>query len=326
MSADHIDLSLAGMAAPCQVQRQPVGCSAGEAMVPSPNVESLPEVHTDSSATITEGQREENAEDINTCPQITNDSAARRQHIMEWEERGRFPSKEEWQQSLRNEGQFVTHFSKNTTRGVVKILRCAYGKKVGWHKCPYKLRVEHLVGGEVVECWNGEEHHHQQIMALQVPALRDEQVQQTIKEAVLDGLKPERIIMKLERLGLPVPSRRSLYNRIAYLKRTVTTDSSEFSTKDLRDWAETLSSTLEEDAPLVIGQNVDDNTGEDGIPNFQVTVSTRRLVKLLEKSDCWPLHVDGTYKLTWQGFPVLISGITDAQHRFHPVSLSLVSH
>ena len=59
-------------------------------------------------------------------------------------------------------------------------------------------------------------------MALQVPALRDEQVQHTIKEAVLDGLKPERIIMKLERLGLPVPSRRSLYNRVAYLRRTVT--------------------------------------------------------------------------------------------------------
>ena len=115
MIADHTDLSLAGMAAPCQVQRQPVGCSAGEAMVSSTNVESLPEVHTDSSATITEGQREENAEDINTCPQITNDSAARRQRIMEWEERGRFPSKEEWQQSLRNEGQFITHFSKNTT-------------------------------------------------------------------------------------------------------------------------------------------------------------------------------------------------------------------
>ena len=49
-------------------------------------------------------------------------------------------------------------------------------------------------------------------------------------------------------------------------------------------------------------------------------------MKLLEKSDSWPLHVDGTYKLTWQGFPVLIFGITDTQHRFHPVSLSLVSH
>ena len=35
MSADHTDLSPAGMATPCQVQRQPAGCSAREAMVPS---------------------------------------------------------------------------------------------------------------------------------------------------------------------------------------------------------------------------------------------------------------------------------------------------
>ena len=50
---------------------------------------------------------------------------------------------------------------------------------------------------------------------------------------VLDGLKLERIIMKLERLGLPVPSRGSLYNKIAYIRRTLTQYSSEFSTKDL---------------------------------------------------------------------------------------------
>ena len=49
-------------------------------------------------------------------------------------------------------------------------------------------------------------------------------------------------------------------------------------------------------------------------------------MQLLGKTRHWPLHIDGTYKLTWQGFPVLISGITDVQHRFHPVSLSLVSH
>ena len=130
----------------------------------------------------------------------------------------------------------------------------------------------------------------------------------------------------MERLGLPVPSRRSLYNKIAYIRRTLTQYSSEFSTKDLRGWAETLNGSTSEDEAFVIGSTIDDSAGEDGIPNFQVTVSTRRLVKLLDRSGPWPLHVDGTYKLTWQGFPVLISGITDAQHRFHPVSLSLVSH
>ena len=163
-------------------------------------------------------------------------------------------------------------------------------------------------------------------MALQVLALRDEHVQNTIKEAVLDGLKPERVIIKWERLELPVPSRRSLCNRIAYLWKTIKKDSSEFSTKDLRDWAETLSCTIEEGAPFVIGQNVQDNTGEDRVANFQVMVSEGRLVKSLNKSSRWPLHMDGIYNLTWQGFLVLILGMTYAQHRFYPMSLSLVSH
>ena len=117
-----------------------------------------------------------------------------------------------------------------------------------------------------------------------------------------------------------------MYNKIAYIRRTLTQYSSEFSTKDLRGWAETLSGSTGEDEAFAIGSTVDDNASEDGIPNFEVTVSTRRLVKLLDKSGQLPLHVDGTYKLTWQGFLVLISGITDAQHWFHPASLSLVSH
>ena len=49
-------------------------------------------------------------------------------------------------------------------------------------------------------------------------------------------------------------------------------------------------------------------------------------MKLLDKSGQWPLHMDGTYKLTWKAFLVLISSITHAQHWFHPVSLSLVGN
>lgn len=74
-----------------------------------------------------------------------------------------------------------------------------------------------------------------------------------------------------------------------------------------------------------MSQNVEENAGEDGVPYFQVAVSTRRLVKLLANSDRWPLHVDGRHKLTWKGFSMLISSIKNAQHPFHPVSLSLVS-
>ena len=110
----------------------------------------------------------------------------------------------------------------------------------------------------MVEYWNGEEHDHQQILPQQVAPLKVAEVQNAIKEGVLDGLRPERIIMKLERHRLPIPNHRSLYNKIAYIRRTQTQDSSEFGTKDLREWAESLSGSTGEDEALVIGSSVDD--------------------------------------------------------------------
>ena len=62
------------------------------------------------------------------------------------------------------------------------------------------------------------------------------------------------------------------------------------------------------------------------MPRFQVTVSTKRLVQFLGKTRHWLLHIDGIYKLIWQGSPVLISGIADVQHCFHPMNLLFVSH
>ena len=94
-------------------------------------MQALLEVLTDPLATITEGQGEDGTEDTDSCPQVIDEPEPRRQRRMEWEETARFPSKEQWQLSLGNEGQFATHSNKHTTRGVVKILRCVYGKKMG---------------------------------------------------------------------------------------------------------------------------------------------------------------------------------------------------
>ena len=97
---------------------------------------------------------------------------------------------------------------------------------------------------------------------------------------------------------LPVPSRKALYNKIAYIRRALTINNSKFKTKDLRDWGEAFSGRIDKDAKLVIGQNIEDSATMDGVPKFQMTMSTRRLVQLLGKTKHRPLHTDETYKLT----------------------------
>ena len=91
--------------------------------------------------------------------------------------------------------------------------------------------------GEVGQFWNGENHNHHKILALQMVPLQNSSIQDVIKEGVLNSLKPPKNVMELERLGLPIPNQRSLYNKVAYIKRTLTKESSEFSTKDSQDWA-----------------------------------------------------------------------------------------
>ena len=124
----------------------------------------------------------------------------------------------------------------------------------------------------MVQSSNGEDHYHQKNLVSQLAPLKDARVQSAIKERVLDNLMPHRINMKLERHGLPVPSYRALYNKVAYIRRTLTKDSSKFNKKDLRDWAEAFSGSIGKDAALVIGHHVEDSAAKDGVPSFQVIV------------------------------------------------------
>ena len=90
---------------------------------------------------------------------------------MDWQEKSRFPSKQQWQASSTSGDEFVVHTTRHTTKGVVKQLRCIYGWKLGCHNCLYRLRVEFLESGEVVEYWNGED--HKQILSLRASPLKD---------------------------------------------------------------------------------------------------------------------------------------------------------
>ena len=57
---------------------------------------------------------------------------------------------------------------------------------------------------------------------------------------------------------------------------------------------------------------------EDSEDQFRVVKTTRNLLKFSLHFEL-VLQSDGTYKLMWQGFPVLILGSSDYDRRFHPI-------
>ena len=58
----------------------------------------------------------------------------------------------------------------------------------------------------------------------------------------------------------------------------------------------------------------------EDMPCFNVIISTKRL---LEKTFSKHIHADSTYKLVWEGMPVIIIGTTDMDRHFHPICISI---
>ena len=67
-------------------------------------------------------------------------------------------------------------------------------------------------------------------------------------------------------------------------------------------------------------EDVEDNDGNE----FRIFISSSRLLNIALISS--HIHADATYKLIWQGFPVLIIGTTDLKKVFHPFGLAICSN
>ncbi len=65
----------------------------------------------------------------------------------------------------------------------------------------------------------------------------------------------------------------------------------------------------------------DDGDKKNSGAYFALFISTKRLLEIASRAT--HIHADATYKLIWQGFPVLVVGTTDLNKAFHPFGLAV---
>ena len=53
---------------------------------------------------------------------------------------------------------------------------------------------------------------------------------------------------------------------------------------------------------------IEDDEDNEGDARFVIVYSTKRLLEAITKSDT--AHWDATYRLVWQGYPVIIGGVS----------------
>ena len=129
-----------------------------------------------------------------------------------------------------------------------------------------------------------------------------------------------------------IPELKCLYNHLASFKKTKY-GQTHMSLGELAVWCDKHSSLPGPelpDEPFVAHYEIFDEDEEDKPDSyeegdlFRFFITTRRLIELSSNFKT-VLQTDGTYKLLWQGFPVLLIGSSDANKVFHCVGIAVTT-
>ncbi|CAF3306315.1 unnamed protein product [Rotaria sp. Silwood2] len=270
-------------------------------------------------------------DDMNASVQVERKKRAKKtQHT--WMKEIVFKNADEAEQAVINERQWSAYYTNTTADGKKKVFRCNQVKRRGKQCDAGIYLLFNSYNEEVVLFRDTSEHTHDLIQqkCTRIP----DAVKVVIKELYELKLKPKAIIEALYDRGIVAPSISQLNNYLRTLK-TKRFGSTAISLGEIEQWCMESSRSIPEsdDVGFVVSyeiiydgdddENVDDDEYDDG-NKFRFFVSTKRLLRIASTSK--KIHADATYKLVWQGFPVLIVGTTDLDRQFHSFGIAVCSN
>ncbi|CAF1356101.1 unnamed protein product [Adineta ricciae] len=160
---------------------------------------------------------------------------------------------------------------------------------------------------------------------------RGRKVKQAVAELYSDGVtKPRQIMRALEARKMKTPTYGQLNSYLVHLRKKKY-GSHQISLGELEQWCQANESIpTTEDTAFVVSYEIkyDDEDDEDVEDyqgsRFRIFISFLRLLSITLLSS--HINADATYKLVWQGFPVLVVATTDLKISFHPFGLAICSN
>lgn len=251
---------------------------------------------------------------------IQTQSKRRRKQGRSWVFVKKFSNVQDAENFIKNESLWSFQKVHRTEEGVKRYYRC---NKVKWRgfQCSAAIHLLFDAASDEVVLYRTEENHdHNSSESLAARGMSEEARNEIDKLFELK-LKPKAIMNALaKKEGINMPSKTQLKNYLAKIREKKYGPST-ISLGELKAWLMSHSDMPENDyTAFVISFDVSD---DDKNPYFRFVLSTKYLLSLAR--NCKIIHADATYKLIWQGFPVLIVGTTDRDRSFHPFALSVTS-
>ncbi|CAF1366121.1 unnamed protein product [Rotaria sordida] len=245
-----------------------------------------------------------------------------------WIKKAMFDNGAEAETSIGN--QWSKYYTNHTEDGRKVYYRCKKAKRHG-PQCTASLYLLYHADSDRVTIYETEaEHQHHQDETRGI----DENVKKIIEDLFNDGIKKPKLILRaLESRKVKVPTSAQLNNYLVYYRKKKY-GSHKISLGELEEWCKNNETIpVDENQSFVVCYKIlyngdeyedDEDIEDDAGGKFRIFISSLRLLNIASKSQ--HIHADATYKIVWQGFPVLIIGTTDLNKAFHPFGMAVCSN
>lgn len=215
-------------------------------------------------------------------------------------------------------GKWSYHYSNDSASGIRVTYRCPKVKFRG-PQCEAGAYLLYDATSSKVQLFVADSEHTHENAPNAVEEISDE-VKIKIKELYENNVtKPKMMETNLLKNKLEPPPRPKL---LAYLKKLNAEKygESRINYGTLEKWLQENTSLPEDQSqPFVLNYEI--NCEDENNVDFRFIVTTKLLLQQAIGQE--KLHTDATYKLVWQGFPVLLLGTTDLYRSFHPFGIAV---
>lgn len=220
---------------------------------------------------------------------------------------------------INSECTWSRNYTRATEDGQKRFYRCNKVKRRG-PQCDAELYLLFINDDNKVNMYKTDsKHNHDEISTRDNYGIR-EKTKEEINKLFDLRLKPKAILSELGKIeGIHLPTKRQLYNYLSD-RRAQKFGKSGIFLGELEQWIFERTAIPEDDNEVFV---VSYHVIEGDQPSFRFNLSTKTLLKTILSTEL--IHTDATYKLIWQGFPVLIVGTTDKNRKFHPICLGVAA-
>ena len=290
----------------------------------------------DINGMFTNSEASEKGEEVARQAKVNKNGRKVRGRDISWLDVSTFSTTQEYMESVLNQelkDRFTCMRKRSPDYADTEHFVCKFSRKVGFLPCPLQHMIKFFSHNDEVSvaCNDDKQaHNHDRDTNRDSHGVNfhwTSEQNMIILQGVLNEAKPAVIRRNLDNANAFVdgslPTTQQLNNKIASTKLKHNMTQQIFTTHDLREKMKDKLDIPEDDnkAYIAFQEVLDEDESKE--PRFTIIWTSKKMMK---RASSEFTQDDATYRLTWQGYPFFVSGVSTPTGTFFPTHCALSSH